>query len=256
MNNFLEKLHESYNLECHKNWLKNISKAVKKVNPYVEDVFFTNHFEHFKFLNNEIKKEDYFKFHQGMWHLHMMSFFLKNGFKLLKPTGEDDIEIDMGNFKIYIECTCPGWGRQNNYIGKTYIEIFKKMGKKIETTEITELHKNFIEKSVSSINNKVEKIKKRKENRIKDGKKNQNDFYLVAINEGLLINGFDKWNNKGLEDRASDVISRLDNPILDGIIYGSIGESSYFQIEDRLFGKIKNSDDRITKVFKNIINGM
>lgn len=241
MYDFLKKLHNFYNSKYHQNWLENISKAVKEVSPYLEDGFFTNHFEHFEFLNGGIKKNDYFKFHQGMWHLHMMSFFLKNGFKLLKPTGEDDIEIDMGNFKIYIECTCPSWGRQNNYIGKMYMEMSKGYA------ERSKFYENFIEKSVYSINNKIEE-------QIEKRKRNQDGFYLVAINEGLLINGFGTLNSQRKEpkDRANDVMSRINDPILDGIIYGSVGESSYCQINDKLFGKLNNLDDRIIEMFKKL----
>lgn len=239
VNDFLKKLKGSYVFDNHEKWLKNIFEVVKKVNLYLEDDFFTNHFEHFEFSNDGIKKDNYFKFHQGMWHLHMMYFFLKNGFKLIKPAGKDDIAIDMGNFKIYIECTCPSWGRQNNYIGKTYIEMSKGY------TEISKLYENFIEKSVYSINNKIEE-------QIEKRKRNQDGFYLVAINEGLLINGFDTLDSqrKGPKDRANDVMSRINNPILDGIIYGSISESSYCQIEDKMFGKLNNLDDQFIKVFK------
>lgn len=239
MDDFLKKLHNFYNSKYHQTWLENISKAVKEVSPYLEDGFFTNHFEHFEFLNGGIKKNDYFKFRQGMWHLHMMSFFLKNGFKLLKPTGKDDIEIDMSDFKIYIECTCPGWGGKDKYISKTYTGMSKGL------TEMDKLHENFIEKSVYSIENKIgDQIKKRKES--------QNGFYLVAFNESLLINGFNKWNNKGLGDRASSVISRIDNHILDGTIYGSISESSYCQTKNKLICKLNSSDERIVKIFKRL----
>lgn len=213
---FLSRLKKFYTAPHHVLWQNNISTATSKVSHYLEDNFWNNHFKHFEYSEDgRIDYEVLYKYHAGMWHLHVANLFYSLGYELVKPAGRDDIHARIGKTDLFIECVSPSLGNKNNPIRITHQQMFMNF------VRIDNLDKNMVYKLQSTVNSKVKTIKKRR--KIKKG------IYILAMNEGPLVNGFRKWNTD-VNDRYNQIVNNPStSSTLDCLFYGSVLESEYCQ---------------------------
>jgi hypothetical protein len=215
---FIARLRQYYTAGEHENWVNNIQQAISRVSPYLEDDFWSNHFKYLGYQNGSREPDVYNKLHQGLWHLHVANFMTTIGYQLEKPKDKSDIVARFNNQCIFVECVCPGTGNEGNPIRQTYSNM------SVGFTEVDNLHSNFVYKIAKhSLEDKVKQIKKRKKDNPGPG------IYLLAVNEGLLVNGFRNWNRKDTADRFEQVINEANLTGVDGIIYGSVFEGEYCQ---------------------------